>query len=86
MMTRVAENRVTPQAPEGYRREDFVPLVPLMESGRLERVFCALRKRWLALAEALELPLDALREARTRGELIRRAYDAAQRAAGGEKR
>jgi hypothetical protein len=39
VMTREPENRVPPTAPEGYRREDFLPLVPLLEDGKLERVF-----------------------------------------------
>ena len=38
-MTRDPANRVTPAAPPGYRREDFVGVIPLLESGRIEAVF-----------------------------------------------
>ena len=40
MMTREAENRVAPAAPPDYRREEFLDVVPLLESGRLESIFC----------------------------------------------
>jgi len=38
-MTDDPELRVLPSAPAGYRREDFLPLLPLLGSERLERVF-----------------------------------------------
>lgn len=37
--TRVAENRVAPQRPDGYRREDYEAVIPLLEDGRLKGVF-----------------------------------------------
>lgn len=40
IMTRDPENRVTPVAPPGYRREDFAELLPLLADGRVKRVFC----------------------------------------------
>ncbi|MEZ6128675.1 MAG: FAD-dependent oxidoreductase [Planctomycetaceae bacterium] len=39
MMTRDPSNRVPPVAPPGYRREDFVDVLPVLESGKIERVF-----------------------------------------------
>ncbi|MEZ6065016.1 MAG: FAD-dependent oxidoreductase [Planctomycetaceae bacterium] len=39
IMTRDPANRVEPVAPPGYRREDFVGVLPALESGRIERVF-----------------------------------------------
>ena len=39
MATREAANRVTPVAPPGYRREDFVGILPVLESGQIKRVF-----------------------------------------------
>ncbi len=41
VMTQVPENRVPPSAPEGYRREDFLPLLELFANGQLKSVFCA---------------------------------------------
>jgi hypothetical protein len=38
-MTDRPENMVHVPKPDGYRREDFVALLPLMESGKLHRVF-----------------------------------------------
>jgi hypothetical protein len=38
-MTDRPENMVPVLKPDGYRREDFLPLLPLLESGRLQRVF-----------------------------------------------
>lgn len=34
-------NRVMPRAPEGYNRNDFLPIVELLTSGQLESVWCA---------------------------------------------
>jgi len=39
MMTQVATNRVAPFPPPGYRREDFHGVLPVLESGRIKRVF-----------------------------------------------
>jgi hypothetical protein len=39
IMTRDPANRVTPQAPPGYRREDFLPLLELLKTGVVEKVF-----------------------------------------------
>ncbi|WP_261344070.1 FAD-dependent oxidoreductase [Roseimaritima sediminicola] len=39
IMTRDPENRVTPVAPPGYRREDFVGVLDALESGQIRRVF-----------------------------------------------
>ncbi len=39
IMTRKAENRVAPVAPPGYRREDFLPLLKVLESGQIKSVF-----------------------------------------------
>jgi hypothetical protein len=39
IMTRNAANRVTPAAPAGYRREDFVGVLPVLESGLIMKVF-----------------------------------------------
>ncbi len=38
-MTRDPANRVMPKAPEGYDREDFVELLPLLADGRLKQVW-----------------------------------------------
>ena len=38
-MTDRSDNQVAVPKPDGYRREDFLPLLPLMESGKLQRVF-----------------------------------------------
>ncbi len=37
--TREPANRVPPVAPPGYRREDFVGVLPVLESGQIKRVF-----------------------------------------------
>lgn len=37
--TREAANRVTPVAPPGYRREDFLPVLAHLESGKIKKVF-----------------------------------------------
>ncbi len=39
VMTKVADNRVAPTAPPGYRREDFLPVVKLLEDGKFKSVF-----------------------------------------------
>lgn len=38
-MTRDPENRVTPTAPEGYRRKEFIGVLPLLESGKITKLF-----------------------------------------------
>ena len=39
IMTRDPDNRVTPEPPGGYRRNDFLPVLPNLESGRIRKVF-----------------------------------------------
>lgn len=39
IMTKDPENRVTPTAPPGYQREQFVDVLPLLADGRITRVF-----------------------------------------------
>ncbi|MDZ4685552.1 MAG: FAD-dependent oxidoreductase [Planctomycetaceae bacterium] len=39
IMTREPANRVTPLAPPGYRREDFIAVLPILESGRIKMIF-----------------------------------------------
>ncbi len=39
IMTREPANRVAPVAPPGYRREDFVDVLPVLTSGQIARVF-----------------------------------------------
>jgi hypothetical protein len=39
IMTRDATNRVTPEAPPGYRREDFVAILPALESNQINKIF-----------------------------------------------
>jgi len=39
IMTTVAENKLMPVAPEGYRREDFVGVLSHFTAGRLKKVF-----------------------------------------------
>ena len=41
IMTRRPELRVMPSAPEGYTREQFVELLPLLNSGQVKTVFCS---------------------------------------------
>lgn len=38
-MTQVESNKLMPAAPANYRREDFTDVLPLIESGRLTKVF-----------------------------------------------
>jgi hypothetical protein len=38
-MTREPDNRVSPVAPPGYDRRDFVGVLPILASGRIDRVF-----------------------------------------------
>lgn len=40
-MTRAPANRVPLQAPAGYRADEFLPLLPLLESGQIKSVFCS---------------------------------------------
>lgn len=40
VMTRDPALRVALTAPPGYRREDFLPVLPILESGRLKTAFC----------------------------------------------
>ena len=39
ILTRDAKNRVPPTAPSKYRREEFLPLVPLLKAGKFKNVF-----------------------------------------------
>jgi FAD dependent oxidoreductase len=39
VMTKVPKNRVTPQAPPGYRREDFVGVLDPIQSGKIRKIF-----------------------------------------------
>lgn len=39
-MTNNPANRVMPSAPEGYRREDYVEVIPLLEDGRIKTIYC----------------------------------------------
>ncbi len=39
VMTQLESNRVAPAAPAGYRREDFLGVLPALESGRIQRLF-----------------------------------------------
>ncbi len=39
IMTRDPTNRVSPVAPSGYRREDFLDVLPALESGRVRKIF-----------------------------------------------
>ncbi|MCX7872673.1 MAG: FAD-dependent oxidoreductase [Verrucomicrobiae bacterium] len=39
IMTNVETNRVMPQPPPGYRREDFIDILPILESGKIKSVF-----------------------------------------------
>ena len=43
-LTRSRENRVAPGAPPGYQREYFLPLLEVLASGRIERIFGETRK------------------------------------------
>lgn len=38
-MTTDAENRVTPSEPKGYRRDDFIDVLPILDSGAIQQVF-----------------------------------------------
>jgi len=38
-MTTDPENRLTPSEPNGYRRDDFVDVLPILDSGAIQRVF-----------------------------------------------
>ena len=39
IMTRDPNNRVTPQAPQGYQREDFLPVLETLKLGQIKSVF-----------------------------------------------
>ena len=39
IMTRRPENRVTPVAPDGYRREDFVSVLDALQTDRVQKIF-----------------------------------------------
>src|SRR5690606_7058430 len=39
IMTRDPKNRVKSEAPPGYRRDDFLPVVEVLNSGVIEQVF-----------------------------------------------
>lgn len=39
IMTRDAANRIAPTAPDGYRREDFLPVLGILASGKIRTVF-----------------------------------------------
>lgn len=52
VMTRVASNRVKPSKPAGYQREEFLPVLPLLESGKVQKVFC----RWKGGMYKAQLP------------------------------
>lgn len=39
IMTPDEANRVTPEKPAGYRREDFLELIPALESGKIKKIF-----------------------------------------------
>jgi hypothetical protein len=39
IMTQVPENRVLPSAPEGFRREDFTGILPLLDGKTIDRIF-----------------------------------------------
>ncbi|OAI52136.1 xanthan lyase [Planctomyces sp. SCGC AG-212-M04] len=39
IMTRDPANRISPTAPSGYRREDFVDILPVLESDTIKKVF-----------------------------------------------
>ncbi len=55
VMTRSPENRVMPVAPPGYRREDFLPVLEVLESGRIEHIF-AYPSKCLFKAQEPSLP------------------------------
>lgn len=39
IMTQAAENRVTPLAPPGYKADDFLPIVEVLKSGKINAIF-----------------------------------------------
>ena len=45
VMTRDPDNRVRPEEPDDYNREEFLPLVELLEAGQFESVFCYPERR-----------------------------------------
>lgn len=38
-MTKDPDNRMMPEAPAGYKREDFLPLLKILESGQIKTIF-----------------------------------------------
>jgi hypothetical protein len=56
-MTKTPANRVTPLAPPGYKREDFVGIVEVLNSGKIERVF-GYPSKCLFKAQTPALPND----------------------------
>lgn len=56
-MTKTPANRVTPVAPPGYQREDFVGIVEVLNSGQIERVF-GYPSKCLFKAQTPPLPND----------------------------
>jgi len=57
MMTRDPANRVTPVAPPGYRRDDFVDVLPVLDSGKIKNIF-AYPKECIFKAQTPVLPGD----------------------------
>jgi hypothetical protein len=55
IMTRDPANRVTPVAPPGYRREEFLDVLPFLTSGQIKKVF-DYPKGCLFKAQTPELP------------------------------
>ncbi len=39
IMTKSPANRLPPQAPEGYRRNDFLPVLAILRSGKIKKIF-----------------------------------------------
>jgi hypothetical protein len=39
IMTKDAKNLIAPKAPAGYKREDFLPVVAVLESGKIKTIF-----------------------------------------------
>jgi hypothetical protein len=56
-MTKEPANRVTPVAPPGYQREDFVGIVDVLNGGKIERVF-GYPSKCLFKAQTPPLPND----------------------------
>lgn len=56
IMTTVADNRVAPKPPEGYRREEFADLLPLISTGKITKAFGAQGEPIVLKAQAPPLP------------------------------